>query len=788
MFKLRKSSIVLLVLSVVIFLFITILLVFIINPWTKTNGKTKVKGLNNTVEIFRDKNGFPNIYAEDIHDLMFAQGFVHAQDRLWQMEMIRQLCRGQLSSFLGEKYIGRDKYFKTIGLHRVAEKSFSLLDNESRAYLQYYAEGVNEYINKFRHRLPIEYSITGLKPTPWLPEDSLIITNMLALNMGLNKNSEKDRISLIKSVGEDVANQLMLDFPEELTDSVLEATDVRQKTETLTFSEEYLHNFNVSWGSNNWVVHGSKTTTGKPFLVNDTHLGLSMPSVWYGNNLHMDGFEVGGFSVPGIPLVILGHNSDIFWGVTNLDPDVQDLYIEQVDNKENPEKYLFKGEYLEINKITEIIYVKGGSPVELEILFTHHGPFVEKVKNWEPSTLRWSLYDSSYAFKALIGLNNAENWTEFKEALRDWDGLHQNFVYADKAGNIGYQATGKVPIRSENHSGLLPVAGWDGKSEWQGYIPYDELPSKYNPPEGFITTANNHDVTGTDYPYDLALKYFPGFRVQRITDLLKTKEKLSIDDMKNIIGDTYSVAAERILPFLLETRVENEMQKRAIDYLKEWDLMLDVNSTAGAIYETWYYYLLNNIFRDELKESASRIINNTNFQKHVLLMENILQNPGNKWFDDTNTPEIEDFNDMSIKSLNMALVKLSELMGDDISEWRWGEIHKTKFKDNTLGDFLGFSNTEIEAEGGNSTINQALYVRRDPPFRVVHGTSQRLLMDVGNPDNSLVINSTGQNGNLFHPNRTDQTTLFKNMKFNEFSFTRQKVEENSTSRLILVSE
>ncbi len=402
--------------------------------------------------------------------------------------------------------------------------------------MQAYADGVNAFVNTHRDRLPVEFTVLGYDPKPWTPVDSLTWGNLLSMWLAGNYRLEFLRARLIAEIGEQKTQVLLPAYdpnkPLIIPDETKGYSSMRNVGfTTLDAMDELLGNSAANWGSNNWVVAGSRTASGKPLMAGDAHMNLTMPSIWYMNGLHGGRFDSVGFTLPGVPSVVIGHNQRIAWSVTNLNPDVQDLYLEKLDDRKNPTKYEYQGQWRDLEVIHEMIEVKGQDPVPLDIYLTNHGPIINNVipdmTEAEPMAFKWATLGQGDLFQSLLKLNAAQNWDQFRESLRDWRMPSQNFVYADVDGNIGYQMTGEVPIRTPKHTGMVPVPGWTGEYEWQGFIPYDELPYTYNPPQGFIATANNK-IVGDDYPYRITEEWDPGYRAERIVDLLSKNDHVDI--------------------------------------------------------------------------------------------------------------------------------------------------------------------------------------------------------------------------------------------------------------------
>ena len=725
------------------------------------------------------------------------------------MEMNRRTASGTLSEILGKPTLNLDRYLRTLGLRRVAEQDWAKIDDESRAILEAYAAGVNAYIGTHRDRLPLEFTILGVDPKPWTPVDTLVWGNMMALSLGSNKLTELLRMQTVAELGAQVAQQL---FPLPAKDTPLVIPDLVDQYHW-SGSLKFDGVLNVAgWlddpvtlgrGSNAWVVHGSHSATNMPLLANDVHLDMGLPSIWYENGLHGGRFDSTGFTFPGVPLVVIGHNSHIAWGLTNLGADVEDLYVEKLDNPTNPKQYEFMGEWHDLKTVQETINVKGQNPVVVNVLLTQHGPIINDAINaiygmtaTEPLALRWTLYEGNTTFRSFMQLDLAANWDEFHQALSYWNAPSQNFVYADVNGNVGYQASGKIPIRTPGHQGTLPVPGWTGQYEWQGFIPSDRLPSTFDPPAGFVVTANNK-VVPDDYPYSLSFEWLPDYRARRITDLLATNHQLSITDMKNIQADTYSLPAEALRPYLLAIQPENDLQAQALAQVKTWDLKFEPDRVGASIYQVWFLFMLQNTLNHELGQDLGKsYLAGVYEQRGTQLMPMMIQamaDPNGVWFDNGNTAAVAARDDTVRRSLTDAVNWLSSHYGNDPTQWTWGRIHTVTFKQAPLGQSgnalleLIFDSPPIPARGEIFSVDSGAF-SWSQPFDMLAGTSQRMIIDLSNFDDSLAINSTGQSGQLFDPNREDQISLWQNVEYHPMLFSRQAVEAHAAAVLTLTPQ
>ncbi|MEM8534764.1 MAG: penicillin acylase family protein [Chloroflexota bacterium] len=777
---------------------------FVRRPWPQINGTLSVTGLLSPVRIVRDASGIPHIYADNEHDLFFAQGYTHAQDRLWQMEFNRRIGRGTLSEALGKPTLENDRFLRTIGLRRAAEYTWTCIDTETRTILEAFAKGVNTYVAANSHRLPLEFAILGIQPEPWTPIDTLLWGEQMSWILGDNCGAELLRAKLIAVAGEEAAQQLMPPYPHNMPSIVPDGVNgyswLRNKTiKQWDLTEDLFGGPSSNQGSNNWVVHGTRTASNKPLLANDTHLYLQMPSIWYENGLHGGRFDVVGFTIPGVPMIVIGHNGTIAWGLTDMLPDVQDLYIEKLDDPITPTRYEYQNEWHDLEIIDDTISVRGVGQTPLRILKTHHGPIINQVSKgmvhavrgvdeMEPLALCWTGTEGSTIVQALYHINLASGWDDFRTALRSWNSPGMNMVYADVMGNIGYQSSGKIPIRASNHTGLVPTCGWTGENEWQGYIPFDDLPYMLNPSEGFIATANNKVVTD-DYPYHLAYEWSDPFRIQRITDILNSNDCMDISDTCDLQIDTFSVAAERIRPYLLNITPQNTIQTRALALVESWNLYSEADQPGASIYTVWYWFMVQNIWRDKLGQQLTQSYMHY-YWLHGRMILQLLEQPESQWFNDSTTTQVETRDDIIRRSLEEALAWLGERYGNDPQKWQWGRVHTMTFVHRPLGRvpiwlFKRLFNSKTFPVGGDDFSVNASWMRESRTFTMAGGTAQRLIVDLNNLDNSWAVNSTGQSGHALHPQRDDQTDLWRHGKYHPLLYSQKAVEQQASAILNL---
>jgi len=752
----------------------------------QTSGTTRAPGLKDWVEVHRDTWGVPHIYAENMEDLFFAQGYVHAQDRLWQMEMNRRIGAGRLSEIFGKVTLEQDLFLRTMGFKRVADQEAALADGETRLILDSYAKGVNAFIDSHRDQLPLEFTVLGFKPAPWTPADSLVWAKVMAYILGGNYASELLRAAIIAQLGQKAMEDLEPSYPKEAPLIIPSGTSYQGYDQidlsALRLLRALVGSVQDGAGSNNWVVDGAKSATGKPLLANDPHLGIQMPSIWYLNHLSGGGFQVIGSSFPGVPGVIIGHNARIAWGVTNVGPDVQDLYIEKM-NPQNPKQYDFQGKWEEAQVIEEEIVVKGEKePRALKVLVTRHGPIITPVLKGAKDTLalRWTALEPTQIYRSVVLLDRAGNWDEFRQALSYWAVPSQNFVYADLDGNIGYQTPGLIPIRARGH-GLVPVPGWSGEYEWVEYIPFDKLPRTYNPPAHFVATANNK-VVGDDYPYFISTEWATPFRATRITELLARKPQLSAQDFQDIQADLTSIPGKELASYLLRLKPQDARQKQALDYLAKWDYRLTRDTVAGALYEVTLVNAMRNTFADELGELYK------DYERMALLpFLRLLPQADSPWFDNQSTPQKEARDDVLLQSLEQALDYLQGRLGKDMGRWQWGAIHQATFN-HQLGAVkplnLVFDRGPYPQGGDAGTPNNAAFSTKD--FHQTWVSSYRQIIDPGDLNRSVWVHTTGQSGLPYNKHYGDMIPLWREVRAFPMWFARADVEKNREALLVLV--
>ncbi|MDY7077924.1 MAG: penicillin acylase family protein [Chloroflexota bacterium] len=784
-------------------------------PWPKTDGRVRrLDGLQAEVTVIRDSWGVPHIYASNTHDLLFAQGYVHAQDRFWQMEFWRRMGSGRLSEVLGESALDTDRFLRTLGWHRTAAQELEQMDEENLVSLEAYAEGVNAYISTHRGRLGLEFTmldLTGVEfePEPWEPLHTVTWAKAMAWDLGGNRKQELLRAQIGARLGIPAVEELMppysddypLIVPHPLTEATLDAVP------QVAFDALFLGQGEVSGlGSNNWVIAGERTETGMPLLANDPHLGIQMPSIWYEIGLHCEPvgpdcpYNVVGVSFASTPGIIIGHNDHVAWGVTNLGPDVQDYFIERV-NPENPHQYEYQGEWLDMEIIREEIMVAGEEePVVVDVRITRHGPIINDVVGgpeeewdfgWQPLAFSWTALQPGTLIQSILLLDQASNWEEFREALSYWDVPSQNFGYADVEGNIGYQAPGRIPIRAAG-DGSSPVPGWTGEYEWEGYIPFDELPRAFNPEEGYIVTANNA-VVGPDFAHFLTNDWSPGYRARRIVELIEADSSISLADIQVMQGNSSPVWAEDILPHLLVLPVtgtersskEERRLAEALELLRMWDRRADRDSAGTALFESFRLHLIDLTF-DELGE---QLLKQARGSVNVALVS-LLEDETSPWFDDVGTPDVETRDEILLLALEEAIEELTEAQGRNMDNWRWGDLHTATFENQSLGQSgiaiieAIFNRGPVEVDGTIATVNNTGYSLNDP-YTVNLVPSYRQVVDMADLSRSVSMHTTGQSGHPYHTHYDDMIDPWRNVEYHPMLWKRVDVEADAEGVLVL---
>ncbi|ARF70270.1 penicillin acylase family protein [Paenibacillus larvae subsp. pulvifaciens] len=731
-------------------------------------GKLELEGLQQTVSVWRDVNGVPHIEARNEHDLYVAQGYVTAQDRLFQMDMMRRTASGQLSEVMGEQTLERDKFFRAFSLRRAAEASLDAYSADAKNVLEWYAQGVNQYIHqaKASGSLPVEFRLLGYKPNDWELVDSLVIGKYMAYDLGRHWARQAFRYQLAQRVSPEMALELFPSYPEG-GPLIIQAMKDHPIDLRAMFAAAVIPD--PSSGSNNWVISGKKSASGKPMLANDPHLKLGTPSIWYETHLQAEDLNVSGVVFAGIPGIILGHNQHLAWGVTNLNPDVQDLYIEK-RNPDNPNEFEYMGKWEPAKLYNEEIKVKGKPAVSYQVAVTRHGPiiseFAEDNRQDLALALRWTALEPTKELEAFQRFGKTRNWEEFKEALSYFEAPAQNFVFASNDGTIAYRANGKIPIRSSGNS-QVPVPGWTGEYEWTGYIPREELPTSVNPSKGYIATANNK-VIDDKYPYYITNSWSEPYRAARIQQVLESKEILEVEDLKKLQFDRRNLLAEEFLERLLAALRKNDslrpIDQNAADLLQAWNKDDDAEQGAPLIFSFWIRQLEDVIFKPEVTDDLMELFENKANVRNSLLQKAIAGKPA-PWIDDKGG-----FQKVAMRSFQLAVDQAVSLQGSDPEKWQWGRFHQIKFAHplstvKPLG--LLFNAKAVSMGGSKVTVGMAEWDAKTGEVNL--GGAWRTVIDLADPLKSFNIVGPGQSGQLLSPWYHDQVEAWTTGKYHETS-------------------
>jgi penicillin amidase len=770
------------------------------------DGRLQLKGITGTVTVTRDSHGVPTIEAATLDDLFFAQGFVTAQDRLWQMDVMRRFGGGELSEILGPDTLKLDREQRILGLRAAAKKSLQLDSSRNRAFFDAYARGVNSYIAACGNRLPIEFHILGYQPKMWLPEDSALIANSMVKDLNYHYFYDAlDREKILAKLGPELTADLYVnrswhDHPPtamredlgqpEVTGASSDEDDddddygpdnsVTERLKDSPLEDLPTEELPVN-GSNDWVISGAHTVTGKPLLSNDMHLGHQMPNLWYEAHLHSGDLDVAGVTLPGMPYVIVGHNQKIAWGFTNVGPTVTDVYIE---NFNAHGMYQTPSGWVQPEHRAEVIHVKGRPDVILDVKITRHGPIITELVPGEtrPLALRWTLYDGLHV--PFFDVNSAQSWEEFRKAFSQLDAPGQNVVYADVNGNIGYQTTGKVPIRAAG-DGSLPASGADNAHEWTSYIPFDKLPNIYNPPSGVIATANGR-ITPDDYPNSISMEWEAPWRTERIYHVLESGRQFSAADMLALQMDIHSeaglFAAERFVYAVDHASKPSPRTKQAADLMRSWDGRMQASSAAPTITESAIRELKRLLLEPKLgiapvdpaKESEGFNWKSYSWEMRSVWLENVLLHRPKRWLPE----KYPNYDELLTAAVDAAVNGLNT--PKDLTSWRWGAFNAVEIQHPILGKIpliRNWSGPGVQEQSGSGYTVKA--VTRH------HGPSERFTANLADLDQSTLNLVTGQSGNFLSPHYMDQWNAWYEGTTFTLPFSAKAVDGAKTHRLLL---
>jgi penicillin amidase len=724
-------------------------------PLPKTEGRLQVKGLEAPLEIARDRFGVPRVTASSIVDLCFGHGFCHGQDRLWQLELYRRYAAGRVSEFAGEEGLESDVLMRTLGLRRTAEAEVARISDSARDYLKAYGLGVDAAVASAR-ALPLELQLLGLEPEPWTPADSLAVGKIVALGFSTNMETELFRSELVRKIGVERAERLEPAYPagNPVVTGGGWSGDALALTEQLGRVREALGIGLQPAASNNWAVSGEHSVTGRPLLASDPHITTTIPDVWYQIELSAPGIELWGGSMPTFPGIVIGQTPHLAWGFTNAMADVQDLFVERIVDGH----YEFEGSLRPLTIHHEDIRVRGrAEPERLEVQETHHGPVITGplgAEDDDPLALAWTGLREPFYTSLGVDIGAMKSGEEAVERFVEYSVPVMNMVWADGGGNIGYKLVGRLPVR-RGPCPDLPKPGWTGEHEWDGYVPYEELPAVVNPPGGRIVTANNR-IAPDDYVHHITSEYLDGYRAARIEQLLAERKRHSLEDFARIQCDLHSIPGEETARRLLELVPHDRREERALKLLRGWDHRLDPESEAASVYKAFIVHFARLVSEAAIGDpgyaerwrSKSLLgftaMTSSPWRFHAHLLD--------LWQEAD--PELvggRSWDELVRESLRAAVDELERAHGD----WRWGSVHGLRFA-HALGEGRGrlsgvfdrFLSRRLPAGGGQETVSQIGFVPHEGDYTGSWAPSYRLLADVGEPERSRWQHMTGQSG---HP-------------------------------------
>ena len=708
----------------------------------QTSGKIETF-VQQPVEVDRDALGVPHIRAHSIEDALVAEGYTVAGDRMWQMDTLRRLAAGELSEVIGPVAIESDRESRRLRLRRIAEEIYVAMSPEDKTFLAAYARGVNAYIVSHRGHYGFEFTLLNYDPRSWSAVDSLLVGLQMFRTLTSDWKTKLVKEQMLRDGEPDKVNYL---FP-------------------IRSGLEFVPGGDAHPGSNAWAVAGSHTASGKPLLSSDMHLEFSIPGIWHIVHLQAPGLNVAGVELPGVPGVIVGHNDRIAWGVTNLGFDVQDLYKERIDLRTG--KYVFRNQLEQARAEREVILIKGRAPEEMSMWVTRHGPVFD-MEHGSVMSLKWTAGDPSIFHNIFLDVDRARNWDEFKAALAKFGGPGQNFVYADVDGNIGYHATGKLPVR-HNYYGDVPVDGSTGENEWEGYIPFDELPQAWNPNNGFVVTANQNPFPA-DYAYHVAGGFAPQYRSRQILDMLRVGAgKLKPADTLKIQKDVYSgfqkFLGQQIVAAYDRRGAKDALLSPAVEMLRMWDGQMDRDRAEPLITALTYQYLRKAIAERAAPGSGAIY----DVQLSPAIVERILKEHPADWFGD--------YNELVLRCFADAMEEGERIQGKNPTHWKWGKSNFVELR-HPIGSRIPVIGTyfnvgDIPMSGGPTTVKQS---------KGKLGPSERMNASVGNWDDSLLNLPVGESGHVASSHYKDEWSAY----YNGQSFPMQfgKVDVKSTVTLV----
>ena len=742
-------------------------------------------GLIQPVTVYRDSLAIPHIYAENEHDLYMVTGYLLAQDRMWQMDLLRRVTLGRLSEIFGDDFIDTDLLLRSLAFKEKSEKLLAEGDSSITKALQAFSEGVNQYIEDNKGNYPIEFKLLGYEPDPWEPVHSLNLIGYMAwdLKSGWSELLLEEVAAKVDSVH----------FRELLPEMMIQKSYVYRDNSKL-LADNRLQKLNrleamgldIFSGSNNWAVSGKRSNTGMPLVANDMHLGFGIPGIWYQIHQVIEGkLNVEGLLLPGQPLIICGHNDSIAWGMTNTYVDNLDYYEEKI-NPEDSNQYMFNGEWKNFTIHEEIIRSKSGKEVKCNYRTNHRGPIVSGFKGITDRvlTIHWVGSEPSNEMRSVYLANRAKNWNDFQNAFSTFISISQNIVYGDKMGNIGLYCCAGVPIRKRDKIwAVLP--GWTDEYDWKGMVPFEELPHEFNPDRGYVSSANNRTVDST-YPYHIGTWYDISYRMDRIREMLDAQEIFSVQDFKRIQNDQHSKFSSLFLSVMLPSMEGvtdwTQSEKSALDLLQKWDYNLSRESPEALITEYWVYELFIATYKDEMgDELFAKFLNSGNLSR--IAMYYLLTNKNSVWLNNINTESTEGLRDIAAESFRKTIDTLISQKGDDISEWQWGDVHQLTLrhpiaKVKILDKVFRLNQGPFPVGGSYHTVSPYKYPYFEPQA-IDHGSSHRSIYDVGDWSNCISVIPTGASGIPSSPFYCNQTRMYVQGEYHPDFFNMDEVKTHA---------
>ena len=790
MYKKKTVLVVVIMFSIVSYFFME----WLRHPLPIIEGSIKIEALKEVVDVYTDEFGVPHVFANNEEDLFFAAGYIAARDRLFQLATVNLAVKGGLASVLGPKYLKNDIYFRTWKIHDTAKLLVKKMNKKNRKIFERFCDGINHRMDEVMDDLPLEFKLMNFKPEHWTPVIVAGYGRMMAHEMSGSWKPEIVYGAVESYFGSEKLRELIPNGEVDIPTIAQNLTDDLKTLYDNVLNSEYeqrdlFGDFSADIGSNNWVVSGSRSVTGLPFLANDPHLGFSQPPRWYEIHLKGGRFNVSGVCIAGIPLPVIGQNERTAWGFTNTMVDDLDFYVIEL-NPENNNEYLYKSEWYPIKIKKEVFKIKGGTDTTIHVRSTHHGPIISDVHHLlntsdKVLSMSWTGHWITNELDAWVGLTTMKNWKDFSNAVQSFGVPGQNIVYADVDGNIGWRPAVYVPIRKAGFS-MVPRPGHDESYDWKGRIPFEEMPFLFNPDKGYISTANNRTI-GKEFPYYISGLWADPSRASRIDELLSMKENLDINDMKDIQLDLFSNYAKEITPYIIENGqwTNSTGHARALRFLKEWNFIESIDSQASLIFHSINNKIIKNIYGDELSLLGPKYLEAYLGLKYLTKrnLRWVLNNGRSSWIDDINTKDtVENINDIIKRSVNDGLRDIINNHGPNWSNWKWGIAHSVTHK-HLLGEinmleYLFSLNVGPFLSGGSDVTPNAGGYSVHKGFNQTSGASMRRIVDFSNMNNTQMIIPTGQSGLHNSTHYKDQAPLYHSGEYRTTRFEESYIRQN----------